>query len=188
MRNVSRREAMAKVVTGGAGLALLSLKGTETVGATQTPAAAVPQAARAFRGQHQPKPLPFDPAKLKGLSEKLIRSHWENNYGGAVKALNAVEQRLAAMLKEKDLPPYVYGDLKREELVRSGSVVLHEHYFANLGGDPKPGGKVLDVIKQWFGSYEQWEDEFKKTANALGGGSGWVIFAQNVHTGEFHNY
>ena len=56
--------------------------------------------ARAFRGQHQPRPLSFDPAKLKGLSEKLIRSHWENNYGGAVKALNAVEQRLAAMLKE----------------------------------------------------------------------------------------
>ena len=82
----------------------------------------------------------------------------------------------------------MYGDLKREELVRSGSVVLHELYFANLGGDPKPGGKVLDVIKQWFGSYEQWEDEFKKTANALGGGSGWVIFAQNAHTGEFHNY
>jgi Fe-Mn family superoxide dismutase len=42
--------------------------------------------ARAFRGQHQPLPLRFDPAKLKGLSEKLIRSHWENNYGGAAAA------------------------------------------------------------------------------------------------------
>jgi Fe-Mn family superoxide dismutase len=73
-------------------------------------------------------------------------------------------------------------------LVRSGSIVLHELYFANLGGEPKPGGKVLDIIKQWFGSYEEWEDEFKRTANALGGGSGWVIFAQYAHTGEFHNY
>jgi len=52
---------------------------------------------RASRGQHQPRPLAFDPTKLKGLSEKLIRSHWENNYGGAVKALNAVEQRLATI-------------------------------------------------------------------------------------------
>ncbi|MDQ2921677.1 MAG: superoxide dismutase, partial [Acidobacteriota bacterium] len=76
--------------------------------------------ARAFRGQHQPKPLPFDPAKLKGLSEKLMRSHWENNYGGAVKALNVMEQRLDATLKEKDLPAYLYGDLKREELLRTG--------------------------------------------------------------------
>lgn len=50
------------------------------------------------------------------------------------------------------------------------------------------GGKVLEIIKQWFGSYEQWEDEFKKIANALGGGSGWAIFAHNAPTGEFHNY
>ncbi|HXG67797.1 MAG TPA: Fe-Mn family superoxide dismutase [Blastocatellia bacterium] len=153
---------------------------TQTTGKVET--------ARAFRGQHQPKPLSFDPAKLKGLSEKLIRSHWENNYGGAVRALNAVEQRLDAMLKEKDLPAYMYGDLKREELVRTGSVVLHEHYFANLGGDGKAAGKVLDLLKQWFGSYEQWEAEFKKTANALSGGSGWVILAYNLHNGEVHNY
>ena len=71
----------------------------------QTPAAAVPQAALAFRGQHQPKPLPFDPAKLKGLSEKLIRSHWENNYGGSVGALNAVEKRLDAMTGRRTCPP-----------------------------------------------------------------------------------
>ena len=28
------------------------------------------------------KSLSCDPAKLTGLSEKLIVSHWENNYGG----------------------------------------------------------------------------------------------------------
>jgi len=49
----------------------------------------------AFAGRHQPRPLSFDPAKLNGLSEKLIRSHHENNYTGAVKALNVVEQHLA---------------------------------------------------------------------------------------------
>ena len=196
MKRVSRREAMTKVVAGGAGLALLNLGGVEAVGADrqgsaaaqqgQTPAA--PQAAQAFRGQHQPKPLPFDPAKLKGLSERLIRSHWENNYGGSVGALNAVEKRLDAMLREKDLPAYVYGDLKREELHRTGSVVLHEHYFANLGGDNKPGGEVLEAVKQWYGSFEQWEAEFKRTAQALGGGSGWAVLAYNLHTGELHNY
>ena len=175
MKDISRRDAISKIATGAAGLGLVASSGELVTASQGSTADTTP--ARAFRGQHQPRPLSFDPAKLKGLSEKLIRSHWENNYGGAVKALNAVAQRLAAMLKEKDLPAYMYGDLKREELVRSGSVVLHELYFANLGGDPKPGGKVLDVIKQWFGSYEQWEDEFKKTPNALGGGSGWVIFA-----------
>src|SRR5215467_3194293 len=152
MKNLSRREAMGTIITAGAGVTLAGM----TEAAAQTPAAP------AFRGQHQPKPLPFDAAKLKGISEKLIRSHWENNYGGAVKALNTVEQHLAALLMAKDLPPYLYGNLKREELVRTGSVVLHELYFANLGGDTKPGGKALDVIKQWFGGYEQWEEEFKK--------------------------
>jgi len=195
MKKVSRREAIKHVATGSAGLAIIRLAGAGAVSAKegesdlqgQTPVAAQAPAL-AFRGQHQPKPLTFDPAKLKGISEKLIRSHWENNYGGAVKALNAVEQRLDAMLKEKELPAYMYGDLKREELVRTGSVVLHEYYFGNLGGDGRAGGRALDLLKKWFGSYEQWEADFKKTANALGGGSGWVTLSYNLHTGEVHNY
>jgi Fe-Mn family superoxide dismutase len=92
------------------------------------------------------------------------------------------------MLNDKDLPAYVYGDLKREELLRTGSVVLHELYFANLGGDGRPGGRVLDALKQWWGSAEGWEAEFRKTAEALGGGSGWAVLTHNLHTGELHNY
>jgi superoxide dismutase, Fe-Mn family len=132
--------------------------------------------------------LPFDAAKLKGISEKLIKSHWENNYGGSFRALNAVEQHLAALMKEKDLPAYLYGDLKREELIRTGSIVLHEQYFANLGGNGKADGNARKLIEQRFGSYENWETEFKKTANALSGGSGWTILAFNRHTKELHNY
>ena len=181
MNKLSRREAMGTLLTASAGITVVSMANTEA----QTVA---PSAGLAFAGRHQPKPLPFDATKLKGISEKLIRSHWENNYGGAVKALNTVEQRLAAMLADKELPPFIYGDLKREELVRTGSVVLHEHYFANLGGEGKAGDDVLAAIKQTFGSYEQWEGEFKRTGNALGGGSGWVIFAFNFQTAELHNY
>jgi Fe-Mn family superoxide dismutase len=143
MKKLSRREAMGTIIIAGAGVTLAGM----------TEAAAQTQAAPAFSGQHQIKPLPFDPAKLKGISEKLIRSHHENNYSGAVRALNAVEQRLAAMLADKDLPAYVYGDLKREELVRTGSVVLHEIYFANLGGDGKAAGDVLEAIRKAFGAY-----------------------------------
>src|SRR5688572_16432999 len=140
MKAVSRRQLISTLATGSGSLALAGFLDPDGAsGQTIGPVA------KAFQGQHTPKPLSFDPAKLKGLSEKLIRSHWENNYGGAVKALNAVERRLDAMLREKDLPAYVYGDLKREELHRTGSVVLHEHYFANLGGDNKPGGEVLDA-------------------------------------------
>src|SRR5687768_16850864 len=186
MKDISRRDAISRIATGAAGLGLVTASG-ELVTASQGVIAETPPA-RAFRGQHQPRPLPFDPAKLRGLSEKLIRSHWENNYGGSVGALNAVEKRLDSTLREKDLPTYVYGDLKREELPRTGSVVLHEHYFANLGGDNRPGGEVLDAIKQWYGSYEALEAEFRKTAQALAGGSGWAILTFNLHTNELHNY
>lgn len=100
----------------------------------QTPAAA-PAAVPAFAGNHQVKPLRFNPARLHGLSERLITSHHENNYAGSVKALNMIETRLAAALADTDLPPVVYGGLKREELHRTGSVVLHEVYFDGLGGN-----------------------------------------------------
>jgi superoxide dismutase, Fe-Mn family len=195
MKNLTRREAIGAIVAGSASVALSGLedfgetcayaKGEKDMNREQDRPTEAP---RAFRGQHQAKPLPFDPARLRGISEKLVKSHWENNYSGAVKALNTVEQRLDAMLKEKDLPAYIYGDLKREELIRTGSVILHENYFANLGGDGKVRGKAGDILKEWFGSFAQWETEFKKTAAALSGGSGWVVLSYNLYTGEVHNY
>ena len=143
--------------------------------------------APAFAGVHQPRPLRFDPAGLAGLSEKLVRSHWENNYCGAVKALNAVERRLGALLADSDVPPWAYGDLKREELLRTGSVRLHELYFGNLGGEGRPAGPAASALAASFGSLGRWEDEFRRTAMSLAGGSGWAILACSSGT-ELHNY
>jgi Fe-Mn family superoxide dismutase len=179
MNRISRREAIAGMVSSAAAITALGGPVSGMASETEVPA---------FAGKHQPKPLPFDAAKLNGLSEKLIRSHWENNYTGSVKALNAVEERLSAAYKDDTLPAYVYGGLKREELLRTGSVVLHELYFANLGGNGKADGTALSSISKWFGSYEVWEAEFRKTANALSGGSGWAVLAYNHHTASLHNY
>jgi len=179
MEKISRRDAISGVLAAGAGV----LAFNNTIEAqTQE---ALPMA---FAGKHEPKPLPFDATKLNGISEKLITSHHNNNYVGAVKALNVVERRLAVLSKEKDLPPYIYGDLKRQELIRTGSIVLHEHYFANLGGNGKADGNAKKLIEKWFGSYENWEAEFKRTGNALSGGSGWTVLGFNQHTKELHNY
>ena len=186
MNEASRRQFLqtASVAVAGAVLAGTSVAADQTRGSAGAPTSASP----AFAPRHEPKPLPFDPTKLRGISEKLIRSHWENNYGGSVKALNTVKQKLALALADKETPPYVYDDLKREHLMRTGSVVFHELYFENLGGDGQADDSLRRAIGEAFGSYEAWEAEFRKMGAGLGGGSGWVILGYNLHTGQIENY
>jgi len=174
-------------------------KFVETVAATALAAAALqvnPVAAQeksvfipnAFAGSHQPKPLPFDPTQLDGLSEKLINSHWQNNYGGSVTALNVVKQRLVDALADDVFPPYLYNDMKREHLLRTGSVVLHEYYFANIGGTGSRDSEFDAALTSAFGSTAGWEREFRRIGAGLGGGSGWVMLAWNTHTKTLENY
>lgn len=146
------------------------------------------QTNKALNYEHKPKPLPFKPSNQKGFSEKMLVSHWENNYGGSVKALNEVRKKLAEMSKVKDTPPYAYNDLKREHLMRTGSVVNHELYFENLGGNGKVNGDIQSFISDSFGSLSAWEEEFKKIGAGLGGGPGWVILGYNKHLNTLENY
>jgi Fe-Mn family superoxide dismutase len=119
-------------------------------------------------------PIQVRPWTLNGLSERLIVSHYENNYGGAVRTLNAVRQELATL--DARTPGARLRALKREELLATGSVTLHELYFGNLGGD---GNKILDqarsMLEEHFGSVAVWRREFVAAAQALAGGSGWVM-------------
>lgn len=177
---LTRRDALGLI---GAAASLASLPSL----AQEDPMNAPKTLRSAFAAAHAPKPLRFDPAKLKGLSEKLIRSHWENNYTGSVKTLNLIETRLASAMQDVEFPPIVYGGLKREELHRLGSVVLHEHYFDNLGGDGKPGGEIGKALAQVYGSVAAWEAEFRRTAMSLAGGSGWCVLSFNAATGELRN-
>jgi len=155
---------------------------------TAAAAEAAKPALHAFAYQHEPVPLPFKASVVKGLSEKLIQSHWENNYIGSVKALNIVRSRLQQALADANTPAYVYNGLKREQLLRTGSVVLHELYFANLGGDGAADGALRSRIAASFGSFDAWESEFRKIAQGLGGGSGWVVLGYNAQLGLLENY
>ena len=123
---------------------------------------------------YQMKALSCDAAKLKGLSEKLIVSHYENNYGGAVKRLNSITEQLAVLDFSK-APVFQINGLKREELIATNSMILHELYFDGLGESAGPTGKLLEAIKKDFGSLERWQAEFGFMGKAQGGGSGWVL-------------
>jgi Fe-Mn family superoxide dismutase len=114
------------------------------------------------------------PWKLSGLSLKLIESHYENNYGGAMRRLNAIAGQLEA-LDFATAPGHVVNGLKREELVALNSTLLHELYFASLGGEGVPTDAMREVLARDFGSYERWKAEFSAMGYALGGGSGWVV-------------
>ena len=121
-------------------------------------------------------PIPFDPKAIKGISEKVLVSHYENNYVGAVKRLNAIGTQLAELDYAK-APVFMINGLKREELIATNSMILHEVYFQGLGGGGVPSGPLADAIAKDFGSVERWRTEFAAMGKAEGGGSGWVILA-----------
>lgn len=125
---------------------------------------------------YQAKPLSFDPKSISGISEKVLVSHYENNYVGAVKRLNVIGTQLAELDFAK-APNFVINGLKREELIAANSMILHEVYFDGLGGAGKPTGALAEAIARDFGGMERWRAEFAAMGKAEGGGSGWVILA-----------
>jgi Fe-Mn family superoxide dismutase len=140
------------------------------------------------------RPLLLKPQWMNGLSERLLVSHYVNNYGGALRRLNAIQQRLAS-LDWNGTPTFEINGLKREELIAAGSVVLHEVYFDSLGGEGNnpPSGRVeppaelARALERDFGSIAAWQAEFTAMAKALAGGSGWVILAWSGRLGRLVN-
>jgi Fe-Mn family superoxide dismutase len=165
------RRTFAGVAAGAAAAAAM---------AVATHAQAVTTDAGAPMPNYEIKPLPFDPKKLSGISEKLIVSHHDNNYAGAVKRFNAITAQLAS-LDWATAPSFTINGLKREELIAANSMILHEHYFGALGGKGgDPDGALGQAIARDFGSIARWHAEFTAMGKAEGGGSGWVILTYST--------
>jgi Fe-Mn family superoxide dismutase len=118
--------------------------------------------------------LPFDPKTITGFSEKLLVSHHDNNYVGAVKRLGAITTQFAS-LDPATAPNFTINGLKREELIAWNSMILHEIYFSCFGIPSRPGAKLAAAIERDFGSMARWSAEFTGMGKALAGGSGWVV-------------
>jgi len=144
-------------------------------------------------------PIAVRPSTLSGISERMIVSHYENNYGKAVRTLNAVVRELATL--DGDTPPYRVRALKREQLALIGSVALHELYFANLGGFRRAGpnsglGRPTfhEVPEDFaaemaadFDSGDTWRRDFVAAAQSLAGGAGWVLLTYSRREKRFWN-
>ena len=141
------------------------------------------------------RPFLLKPQWMNGLSERLLVSHYVNNYGGALRRLNAIRARLAA-LDWARAPTFEINGLKREELIAAGSVILHEIYFDSLGGNgdkpptgcEEPPADLVHALERDFGSVKAWRDEFTAIAKALAGGSGWAILAWSERLGRLINH
>ena len=118
-------------------------------------------------------PIACRPWMLNGLSERMIVSHYENNYGAAVRLLNAIRGELRDLCRA-GVSGGLIKALRREELAAMDSVALHELYFSNLGGDGKITPRVAASLEADFGSVDAWRRDFVATARAMCGGSGWV--------------
>ena len=136
--------------------------------------------------RYQLKQIFCRPWTLNGLSLKLIESHYENNYGGVMRRLNAITEQLES-LDFATAPGYVINGLKRDELAALNSTLLHELYFASLGGDGQPTPGIKEALARDFGSYQKWKTEFRAMAGALAGGSGWVLLTWVPRDGRLMN-
>ena len=168
MKPIERRNFIQGVGLAAGAAAAATLVERPAIAQTPSPTGARPVT-------YEAKPLSFDPKAIKGISEKVLVSHYENNYVGAVKRLTAISTQLAELDFAK-APNFVVNGLKREELIAANSMILHEVYFDSLGGGA-PDGALAQAIARDFGSIDRWRTEFTAMGKAEAGGSGWVILS-----------
>lgn len=155
-------------------------------GLTAATAADTPPTPRAVHDELLvPKALPFDPKSLDGLSEKMITSHHDNNYAGAIKRSRAIEEKIVTLSSSAN--PFELGALKREQMVALNSMILHEYYFDALGASGTMDSKLKGMIESSFRTVGEWENEFKKLGLSLSGGSGWVFLVYNERLKRLEN-
>ena len=133
-------------------------------------------------------PIHTRPWLVNGLSLRLIESHYEDHYGGALRRLNAITAELES-LDFETTPEHLINSLKREELAALNSTLLHELYFASLAfGDGRPTETLAQVLARDFGSVNRWRHEFVAMARSLVGGSGWVLLTYVPRDGRLINH
>jgi len=138
--------------------------------------------------KHPVKALPYanDALAKKGISANTIEIHHDKLYAGYVNKRNEIEEALANVDRTKANQIYSQmRGLKHEETFAANGQILHEIYFASMGGDGQAAGEVFDKIKEDFGSYATWEEDFKAAGMCA---RGWVVLAYDPTDGRLHNF
>jgi len=123
---------------------------------------------------------------MEGFSDTLINNHL-TLYQGYVTNCNKLIDLLTTMLKEERVATPEYAELKRRMGFEFNGMRLHEYYFGNLGDKQAMdrSGRLPEKLVEDFGSYEDWEKDFKGTGMMRG--IGWAILYQDNVTGRLFN-
>lgn len=135
--------------------------------------------------ERQPIQQPYN--SLEGLSDRQIDQHFNVLYKGYVTKMTEIENKLSGTdLSTANATYSEVRELQRERVFTADAIRLHEGYFKNLGGSGgAPTGPVADLIKQDFGSFEDWQAQFRASGMC---GRGWVILAYDREDKKCHNY
>jgi Fe-Mn family superoxide dismutase len=132
---------------------------------------------------------PKDYARLlgmQGFSETLLKNHF-TLYQGYVTNTNKLTDTFAQMLKEGKTGSPEFAEMKRRFGWEFNGMRLHEHYFENLGGKGglEKTSKLSKKMTGDFGSYENWEREFRSIGAMRG--IGWAVVYQDPSDGRLIN-
>ena len=122
---------------------------------------------------------------MSGFSETLLKNHF-TLYQGYVTNTNKLLDTLDGMLKEGKTATPEYAEMTRRFGWEFDGMRLHEYYFENLGGKgPQKDGPLAQKLVASFGSYENWEKDFRAVGAMRG--IGWAVLYLDPHSGTLFN-
>ena len=139
----------------------------------------------------QPKPYEaqsFPSEGFNGISKEQLEQHFKL-YNGYVNNTNTVNTKIAELIEQGKTGTPEYNELKRRFGFEYSGMRLHEFYFGNMqpnGGSLPQDSALYRKIVEDFGSYENWEKDFKATG--LMRGIGWAVLFQDPHTKRLQNF
>jgi len=120
--------------------------------------------------------------ELNGISARTMEEHYEL-YKGYVAKTNEIQEKLYSV--DRSTANQVYSDLRalRVELsFATGGVKNHETYFGHLGGKGgTPAGRVMEMIRRDYPSYDAWLADIKASGLAARGWV-WLAYDHDWHT------
>ena len=129
--------------------------------------------------------LPYDyDALTPYISKQVLEWHHDVHHQGYVNGWNSAEERLEEQREEGDFSNT--GAILRDFTHNFCGNILHEVFWHNMSpnGGGKPEGELMDRIEKEFGSYENWQKEFKAAAKSA---SGWALLVYIPYSDELHN-